>query len=294
MLYLHFWQLPPQSGSISSHTASVKQTSWRSPVSPSWSDSAAFHWPLLIWLIFRFGSEDISWEGFPGGSEGKESACNAGDAGRLGFDSLVRKIPWRRTWQPTPVFLPGESPWTEEPGGLQFIESQRVGHKWLSMHPHPSCDASHEWSPSKLSPRSSLCFYLACYVSVLPSAPLPAVLMPLFPTLCPLYFIGGIYYAVFIPGLSRGKYIRESEQQFTDGISFTLARVWLFFCILLSPGMIMWLTFADEMWREERRVSLPGSSVMTWLLIARISLAQSLITENTLKRSHRETTSLSN
>jgi len=23
------------------------------------------------------------------------------------------KIPWRRTWQPTPVFLPGESPWTE-------------------------------------------------------------------------------------------------------------------------------------------------------------------------------------
>ena len=28
------------------------------------------------------------------------------------------KIPWRRPWQPTPVFLPGESSWTEEPGGL--------------------------------------------------------------------------------------------------------------------------------------------------------------------------------
>jgi len=26
-----------------------------------------------------------------------------------GFDPWVRKIPWRRTWQPTPVFLPGES-----------------------------------------------------------------------------------------------------------------------------------------------------------------------------------------
>ena len=25
--------------------------------------------------------------------------------------------PWMRVWQPTPVFLPGESPWTEEPGG---------------------------------------------------------------------------------------------------------------------------------------------------------------------------------
>ena len=31
--------------------------------------------------------------------------------------SLGRKIPWRRAWQPTPVFLPGESAWTEEPGG---------------------------------------------------------------------------------------------------------------------------------------------------------------------------------
>ena len=29
--------------------------------------------------------------------------------GRSGFDPWVRKIPWRRKWQPTPVFLPGES-----------------------------------------------------------------------------------------------------------------------------------------------------------------------------------------
>jgi len=43
-------------------------------------------------------------------------------------DPWVGEIPWRRAWQPTPVFLPGESPWTEEPGGLQFIGSQRVGH----------------------------------------------------------------------------------------------------------------------------------------------------------------------
>ena len=31
--------------------------------------------------------------------------------------SWIGKIPWRRAWQPTPVSLPGESPWTEEPGG---------------------------------------------------------------------------------------------------------------------------------------------------------------------------------
>ena len=33
------------------------------------------------------------------------------------FNPWVRKIPWSREWQPTPVFLPGESAWTEEPGG---------------------------------------------------------------------------------------------------------------------------------------------------------------------------------
>ena len=35
---------------------------------------------------------------------------------------------WRRTWQPTPVFLPGEFHWKEELGGLQSIGSQRVKH----------------------------------------------------------------------------------------------------------------------------------------------------------------------
>ena len=30
------------------------------------------------------------------------------------------KIAWRRVWQPTPVFVPGEAPWTEEPDGLQL------------------------------------------------------------------------------------------------------------------------------------------------------------------------------
>jgi len=47
---------------------------------------------------------------------------------RPGFDPWVRKILWRRAWQPTPVVLPGESPWTEELGRLQSMGSQRVGH----------------------------------------------------------------------------------------------------------------------------------------------------------------------
>ena len=43
--------------------------------------------------------------GFPGGSDGRESACNAG---RYRFEPWVRKIFWRREWPSTPVFLPGE------------------------------------------------------------------------------------------------------------------------------------------------------------------------------------------
>ena len=83
--------------------------------------------------------------GFPGGSDSKESACNAGDLGsipgsgrspgkrngypcqyswgfpggsngkriclqcrRPRFDPWVRKMPWRREWLTTPIFLPGE------------------------------------------------------------------------------------------------------------------------------------------------------------------------------------------
>ena len=40
---------------------------------------------------------------------GKKSACLCRRHKRLQFDPWVGKIPWRRAWQPTPVFLPGES-----------------------------------------------------------------------------------------------------------------------------------------------------------------------------------------
>ena len=46
----------------------------------------------------------------------------------------VRKIPWRRKWQPTPVFLARKIPWTEEPGRLQSIGLQSW--TWLSDWAH--------------------------------------------------------------------------------------------------------------------------------------------------------------
>ena len=40
-------------------------------------------------------------------SSGEESACQRRRRKNRGFDTWVRKIPWRRKWQLTPVFLPG-------------------------------------------------------------------------------------------------------------------------------------------------------------------------------------------
>ena len=65
---------------------------------------------------------------FPGGSDSKE--CR-----RPGFDPWVGTISWRRAWQPTLVFLPGEPPWTEEHGEIQCLELQRVRHDWVTKHP---------------------------------------------------------------------------------------------------------------------------------------------------------------
>jgi len=46
--------------------------------------------------------------GFPGGAGGKEPAFQCRRCKRHGFDPSVGKIPWRKAWPPTPVFLPGE------------------------------------------------------------------------------------------------------------------------------------------------------------------------------------------
>ena len=55
-------------------------------------------------MVLTGNSLAIQWlGGFPGGVSGKEPTC------QRGLDPWVGKILWRRTWQPTPVFLPGES-----------------------------------------------------------------------------------------------------------------------------------------------------------------------------------------
>ena len=65
-------------------------------------------------LIVSFKSAPSSaflipaFQGFLGATRGKEPACQCRRHKRPGFSPWVRKIPWRRAWQPTPVFLPGK------------------------------------------------------------------------------------------------------------------------------------------------------------------------------------------
>ena len=58
--------------------------------------------------------------GLPWWLSSKESACQCR---RHGFDPWVRKIPWRRKWQPTLVFLPGQ----------RSLETSRQDHKESGM-----------------------------------------------------------------------------------------------------------------------------------------------------------------
>ena len=86
--------------------------------------------PVSLWVPGTV----LSW-GFPGGASGEEPACQCRSCQRRGFDPWVGKIPWRRKWQSTPVFLPGKSHRQEEPG-----RPQRWGHKesdtteWLTLY----------------------------------------------------------------------------------------------------------------------------------------------------------------
>ena len=65
---------------------------------------------------------------FSGGSEGKESACSAGDL--EGVDLWIRKIPWREEWIRS-IFA-WRIPRTEEPDRLKSMGSQTVGHDWAT------------------------------------------------------------------------------------------------------------------------------------------------------------------
>ena len=71
--------------------------------------------------------------GLPTWLGGKVSVCRCR---RCGFGPWVRKIPQRRKWQPTQVFLPEKSPLTEESNRLWSMGSQRVGNDSATEDTH--------------------------------------------------------------------------------------------------------------------------------------------------------------
>ena len=77
----------------------------------------------------QLNNNNIQLLGFPDGSDGKESACNAG------FDLWVGKIPLEKGRATHSSILAWEIPWTEESGGLQSMGSQRARHDWATL-PH--------------------------------------------------------------------------------------------------------------------------------------------------------------
>ena len=72
------------------------------------------------------------YEGFPGGSVVKNLPSNAGDMGLI--TGLGRSSVEENGYHSS--ILIGEIPWTEEPGGLWSMQSQRVRHELATMHAH--------------------------------------------------------------------------------------------------------------------------------------------------------------
>ena len=65
---------------------------------------------------------------FPGGASGKEPTCQCKRHKRRGFDPWIGKIPLEEGMTAHSSNLAWRIPWTEKPGGLESMGSQRVGH----------------------------------------------------------------------------------------------------------------------------------------------------------------------
>ena len=90
--------------------------------------------PAVSWAVICKCDLMLLRSGLPKWPSGKESTCQCRRWNRCGFNPWVGKIPWRRAWQPTPVFLPGESHGQRSLAGLQSMGLQRLRHNWVTAH----------------------------------------------------------------------------------------------------------------------------------------------------------------
>ena len=99
--------------------------------------STLFIWKIYMQFIIgqlsfnKWSNKKLGWR------RGKESACQCRRHWRRGFDPWVENIPWRREWEPIPVFLPGKS------HGQRSLPSSSVRQAPLSMGSHR---VKHDWA----------------------------------------------------------------------------------------------------------------------------------------------------
>ena len=118
-------------------------------------------------------------QGFPGGASG---VCQRRRHKRPDFDPWFGKIPFRRAWQPTPVFLPGESQWTEEP---QWATIHVVAKSWtrLSDFSLPSYKLGQGFSA--LAPLAFIVGIVLCIIGCLAASSAFTHQLPGAPVPCP-------------------------------------------------------------------------------------------------------------
>ena len=88
-------------------------------------------WPSLNLppCFAQYFGDQFCFGGYPGGSDGKESTCSAGDAGSIpGSERAPREGNGTLS-----TILASTIPWSEEPGGLQSMGSYRIGQDWSDL-----------------------------------------------------------------------------------------------------------------------------------------------------------------
>ena len=101
---------------------------------PSLGTSYKWNHMVFVLLQLTYSVSILFSRGFPGGSVVKNLTCHCRTRKRQRFNPQVGKIPWRRAWQPTAVFLPGES-LDRGAWWATVLGSRRVGHDWSDLAP---------------------------------------------------------------------------------------------------------------------------------------------------------------
>ena len=134
-----------------------------------------------------------SYMGFPGGSAGKESACDAGDLNSIPGSG---RSPGEGNGYPL-QYSCQRIPWTEGPGGLQSMGWQRIGNDWTTIH--GILEKPYEIRPL-LMPQAFLppfprmlclpCFFCCVFkwAEFSPTSELSYKIFPLLGAWCPLSF----------------------------------------------------------------------------------------------------------